>query len=322
MEQNKPSVTPKDFFLWAGAMIALYTSVIAFLNLVFSYINYLYPDTLNNYWVDPYQSGISAFMATVIVALPLFIFLMRLIRKTITEDVTRQDLWVRRWALVLTLFVSAAAVIVTFIVLLTTFLNGEEMTARFLLKILSVVLVAGAAFAYFFADIKGRWATNPTLSRNISYVVLVVVFAVVFSGFFIVGSPRDARLARFDTQKVNDLQNIQWQIVSYWQAKEKLPANLAELADPLSYSNLPTDPQTKAAYEYIMKDKTSFQLCASFNSVSRKTMESIEPSSPVSLSYREAKDGTVEKWHHEAGRVCFDRTIDPERYPSQKSIVR
>lgn len=323
MEQNKPTVTPKDFFLWAGAMIALYTSVIAFLNLVFSYINYLYPDTLNNYWVDPYQSGISAFMATVIVALPLFVILMRLIRKTITEDATRQDLWVRRWALVLTLFVSAAAIIVTFIVLLTTFLNGEEMTARFLLKVLSVVLVAGSAFAYFFADIKGRWATSPNISRNISYVVLVVVFAVVFSGFFIVGSPRDARLSRYDTQKVNDLQNIQWQIVSYWQAKEKLPATIEDLSDPISSNTLPTDPQTKVAYEYIVKGKTSFQLCADFNAESRKMMEGAQSTVPASVMYDRAIGGLGEEqsnWSHTAGRVCFDRTIDPERYPTQKSL--
>lgn len=324
MEQNKPSVTPKDFFLWAGAMISLYTSVIAFLNLVFSYINYLYPDTLNNYWVDPYQSGISAYMATVIVALPLFVFLMRLIRKTITLDETRQDLWVRRWALVLTLFISAAAIIITFIVLLTTFLNGEEMTARFLLKVLSVILVAGTAFVYFLADIKGRWKTQPNISRNISYGVLVVVFAIVFSGFFIVGTPQDARLARYDAQKVSDLQNIQWQIVNYWQTKEKIPAKLADLSDPISNYNLPTDPQTKQSYEYMVSGKLSFQLCANFNAESRKMMEGgVQPTVPVSVMYDKANvgfGGEQSNWSHAAGRVCFDRTIDPERYPTQKSL--
>ena len=56
---DKPKTTPKDFFLWAGAIITFYWSVIAFILLTFDYINYTFPNALSYYPADPYQSGIS-----------------------------------------------------------------------------------------------------------------------------------------------------------------------------------------------------------------------------------------------------------------------
>ena len=42
--------TPKDFFLHVGATVALYSAVIAFIDLAFEIVNKLLPDQLNNYW--------------------------------------------------------------------------------------------------------------------------------------------------------------------------------------------------------------------------------------------------------------------------------
>ncbi len=326
--EKKTQVTPKDFFLWAGAMIAFYVSVVAFINLVFLYINYLFPDALNSYQATPYQSGISGYMATVIVALPIFLVLMRIIRRAIVDDPSRQEIWVRRWALVCILFVAVLTTAITLVVLLMAFLSGEEVTTRFLLKILTVLLVSGSSFAHFFADIKGYWKQYPERARNIGYVVAVVVFATIIAGFVIVGTPRDARLARYDMQKVNDLQNIQWQIVSYWQAKKNLPKTLSELADPISNSFIPVDSQTKTEYEYKITALLSFQLCAVFNSEARKAMAmAMDGRSGVPIPVYEGmpievKGEKQDNWHHTAGRVCFDRTIDPERYLPNPTQVK
>ena len=103
MEHTK--TTPKDFFLWAGAMISLYASIVAFLSLVFSYINHVMPDAALNYYADPYSS-IAYEMATLIVFAPLFLILMRAIRRDIARDHSRNEIWVRRWALFLTLFIA------------------------------------------------------------------------------------------------------------------------------------------------------------------------------------------------------------------------
>src|SRR3989338_10747565 len=93
---DKPKVTPKDFFLWAGAMVALYGSVISFIALLFEYINHSFPDPLD-YYVDPYSGSIRFAMASLIVLVPVTILLMRFIRSDIARESIKSELWVRRW---------------------------------------------------------------------------------------------------------------------------------------------------------------------------------------------------------------------------------
>ncbi len=307
---DKPKITAKDFFLWAGAMVAFYWSIIAFIFLVFNYIDYTFPNVLTYYPSDPYQSGISYQMASVIVLLPLYMFLMRLIRADITRDPSRKDIWVRRWALILTLFVAGVAIAVDLIMLLTTFLNGEELTTAFLLKVLVILLVAAGVFMHFSADLKGYWERFPGRKRFVGIGVGVLAFVTIVSGFFIVGTPAEARLARLDTQKVSGLQDIQSRVTSYWQAKRQLPSSLADLSDPLSYGPLPTDPQTGKQYIYQPTGALSFKLCADFNKESRVNYARSVPAVPEGI-----KGMAQDNWQHGSGQVCFDRTIDPSFYP-------
>lgn len=319
---DKPKVTPKDFFLWAGAMIALYISIFALINLLFDYINYAFPDVLN-YYVDPYSSSIRYEMAALIVLFPLFLLLIRFIRKDIARVPEKRDLWIRRWVLFLTVFVAGAAVAGALITLINYFLGGE-ITTRFILKVLVVVLVAGAGFLHFLADIWGYWVQRPDWARMIGWGAGVVVLASIVSGLFIMGSPNQIRLYRFDDQKVNDLQNVQYQIVNYWQQKEKLPDDLTDIVDPLSGWTLPVDSQEYPyAYRYERTGNMSFKLCATFNSETQANSPSVsrammrEPMAvPVGATY-EAKGSGLEQstWQHGVGETCFERTIDPERYP-------
>lgn len=294
--------------MWAGAMISLYASIVAFISLIFSYINYAMPDMALNYYVDPYSS-IAYEMASLIVFAPLFLILMRAIRRDIARDHSRGEVWVRRWALFLTLFIAGLTIAVDLIVLLTTFLGGEELSARFLLKVLVVLLVAGAGFLHFMADIRGYWVKQPQYARYINWAVGLLVVLTVISGFFIVGTPAEARQKRLDIQRVNDLQTIQWQVVNFWQQKERLPASIAELEDPIAgYSN-PRDPKTHELYVYRPGQNLSFELCATFEAAGNADWGRGE-AMPV-RAY-----GTLEgDWAHNTGETCYVRTIDPERYP-------
>src|SRR3989338_1790528 len=226
---DKPKVTPKDFFLWAGAMVALYGSVISLVTLLFEYINYSFPDPLE-YYVDPYSGGIRFAMASLIVLVPVTIILLRLIRTDIAHEPVKSELWVRRWALVLTVFVAAAAVVGDLITLINYFLGGD-LTTRFVLKVIILLLVAGAVFLHFLADLRGYWIERPDRASMVGWAAAVVVVIAIIAGFFIMGTPGQVRLYRYDSQKVSDLQNIQWQVVNYWQQKEKLPATLAERSE-------------------------------------------------------------------------------------------
>lgn len=299
---EKPKATPKDFFLWAGAMITFYWSVIAFLFLMFEYINYTFPNVLAYYPTNPYQSGISYEMASIIVLLPLSMFLTHLVHRDISKDPSRKDIWVRRWALIFTLFLAGVAMAEDLIALLTAFLNGEELTTAFLLKTAIIFLVAAGVFMHFSMDLKGYWEQFPKRKQAVAIGVGVLALLTILAGFLIVGTPAKARLARFDEQRVADLQTIQSRVIDYWQAKQKLPATLDALG---TYGPLPADPQTGESYTYQTLGQFSFKLCTTFSAASQVNYAAVPTGSR----------GTQNTWQHGSGQACFNRTIDPSFYP-------
>jgi len=302
--------TPRDFFFWAGLVIALIGSVASLTTLLFSYINFAFPDPLA-YYGDPYGGAVRASMAFVIVFIPTTLILAHLIRKTILKEPGKANIWVRRWALGLTLFLASVTILADLVTLIMTFLGGE-ITIRFGLKVAVVLLIALSVFLHFLADLKGYWLQNVKKAGLISSSVLAMALVSVIAGFFIIGTPGEIRMLRFDEQKVSDLQSIQYQIVNYYQQKEELPETLTFLDDPISSFMTPVDPQSGAAYRYTVTGPLSFELCAVFNKPTPDTRgQGAYPARDMSYPSM----GIDDNWQHEAGDTCFARTIDPERYP-------
>ncbi len=314
---DKTKVTPKDFFLWAGAMLALYVGVFNYIALLWDYINYTFPDPLQ-YYVDPYQSGISWEMATLIVLTPLFLFLMWYIHRDISRDSSRNVVWIRRWALYLTIFLAGITIAVDLIWVLYAFLNGTDLTPRFLLKATVVLCVAAIGFMHFMADLWGYWQTYPLRNRAVACAIAVLVMISIAAGFFIVGTPQHARSYRYDNQKVSDLQQIQSQVISYWQAKGALPASLADLNDSISGFVSPNDPQTGESYIYRRNSPLDFSLCATFNA---PTQGNSVPSFTAPAPYG-ATGASSDNWQHGGGTACFDRSINPQRYSPQTKATQ
>lgn len=311
--QERAHVTPKDFFLWAGAMVALYWSVIAFISLMLSYIDYAFLVSIASAPLDnPYQSGISFHMAALLVMFPIYVMISRLIHKDIHVDVSKANLWVRKWALILTLFIAGLSMAIDLIVLLQRFFSGEELTTAFLMKVTVVLLVAAFGFMHFIADYWGFWDKKDNAGKLavIGYATGILTLACITSGFAIIGTPQHARMVHYDAQKISDLTNLQWQIVNYWQSKHVLPHTLADLNDPISQQVIPRDPQTNDWYGYTVKGTLSFELCAEFNTDS-DTGSWSNTSSPIP-NYRSAQNNN---WVHTSGHTCYTRTIDPQLYP-------
>jgi len=311
--QHKVKMTPRDFFLYLGAMAALYVSTVSFLTLLFQYANVLFPDPLESiYYHDPYSSSIRFAVASLFVIFPAYIFLTRLLNKDIRKHSEKRDLWIRKWLIYITLFVASISILVDLVILINTFLGGE-LTARFVAKVISVFIVVGAGFLYYFYDLRGRWETDTSMSKIVGVVVATLVFATVFSGFFLIGSPQTQRLIRFDQQKINDLQNIQGQVVYYWQVKQVLPGSLSDLEDPIYGFIVPADAQGGNAYGYRITGTRSFELCAMFNkeSIGTESRGSV-PAWPVAI---EKMPGITDNWQHGTGETCFSRSIDPDLYP-------
>jgi len=245
---------------------------------------------------------------------------MYLIHKDEEKDPSRKEIWVRRWAIILTIFLAGIAMVGDLITLLTTFLSGEALTTAFLLKVLVIILVAAGVFMHFLAELKGYWDAFPGRRHMVRIGVAVLAVVTIGAGFFIVGTPGQARLARFDAQKVQDLQNIQYQVITFYQAKQKLPGTMTDLNNSLSYGPVPMDPQSGEPYVYLPGEGLSFQLCADFNTTSRGNQSAyVEPreAMPVSVGM---KGVPQDNWQHESGEVCFDRIIDPAFYPPLNKV--
>lgn len=142
------------------------------------------------------------------------------------------------------------------------------------------------------------------------YTIIGVVVVVIVTGFFFVGSPKEERMRQFDEQRVQHLQQLQWNIIEYWQSKNKLPAKLADLNDPTRGVIVPVDPETGEPYAYEIKTPESFALCATFKMES--VSESISPR--IAKPTPESSSGIVggDVWTHGPGRVCFERKIDKD----------
>ncbi len=275
---NEQHTTAKDFFIHLGALITLYVSVISLISLLFAIINQVFPDALYSYGY--YGSGesytIRWTISSLVILFPLYIYLARTITKDIALNPIKKDFWIRKWSKYLTLFLTGGAVIVDLIVLINTFLGGE-ISARFFLKVIVVLVVA--AFTFYVYVKENHKSINLLIG-----IASAVVLASVVGGFLTVGSPAKQRALEFDRQRVNDLQSLKYEVENYTQRNKMIPESLQDVASANTYISI-KDPETKLPYEYaILPDgKFSYRLCANFATVSKDTF-----------------------WAHDIGRTCFD----------------
>jgi len=299
---------PRDLFLHLLAIVTLYWSAIAFVTLMWQYINYLWPDAMRcEGCYQNYSEPMRFAVASLIIAFPVFILVSWYLNKIYRKEAVVRESKIRKWLIYLTLFIASIIIIVDLITVINTFLGGE-ITLKFILKALSIILVAGLVFGYYLNDVKKETPTH--LAKPFAIITSIIIFISVVGAFFIIGSPATARLLQLDQQRVDDLASIQMQIVNYWQRKEGLPDSLSQLKDPISSYIVPNDPQTGKPYEYIVKNAENlvFELCADFSMSGSSQYDKARP-----MTFSTA--GSLDSWQHGAGRTCFERTIDKQLYP-------
>lgn len=302
-------------------MIAtLYAAIVSILALLFQYTNIKFPDPLSYDRISALDI-IRRSMAALVVVLPVFIFMSHLIARDIKRNPEKQELKIRKWLLYLTLLAASATIIIDLVTLINGFLSGE-LTARFLLKTVSVLVVTACVFGYYLWDLRRAAQKKSLLPRNAAIAASIISVLVIAFGFFFVGSPQTQRQMRFDNERVNHLQILQSEIISYWQVKGALPANLTALENQITGFRAPVDPLTAKQYEYTISDELVFELCAEFalqsenqsTQISRNELAVPMPAKPD--AYYNPYD-SLQTWNHNAGRACFERTIDPDLYPSE-----
>lgn len=282
----------KDVFLNLASVVTLYASAVALLNLLFSVINKAYPQTIGYY-----SPSISLPVATLIVVFPLYILFMWLIEKDVMSVDGGRMTGIRKWLTYITLFISGGLIVGDLVTILYYFLDGRDVTAGFILKVISILVVAGGVFGYYITDARSKMTTRV---RKVSVVLssLVILGAIVI-GFSVLGSPRTQRLANYDDTKISNLQNISNQVSSYYQRNKVLPVSIDVLSkDPYSYYYAEMiDPQTQEMYVYRVINESTYELCATFNLDARDN------------SHRSYYGGV---WgEYTAGEYCFTQIVSP-----------
>lgn len=140
---------------------------------------------------------------------------------------------------------------------------------------------------------------------------LTAIFAVVY-GFSLTGSPAQARDAKFDKERVNDLSDISYEIISYANSQKQLPDSIADLE--LSEDMSDKDPDTKTPYVYTKVDEDSYTLCATFKTDTR------DPKSKAFSAYESSE------FRHPIGYYCFEKKVaiynaNPETEYSNTPVV-
>ena len=150
----KPSLSARDAFLYLLLFTTLYISAFSFGGLIFHLINQAYPDPLlPPRAIDQAARDLRWSIASLVVAFPVFAGVSWQIGRDVSASPSHRVSPIRRWLTYMTLFVAAAVLIGDVTALVHSVLAGE-LTARFVLKVLTVGAIAGTAFWYYLTDLR------------------------------------------------------------------------------------------------------------------------------------------------------------------------
>lgn len=297
------------------SFILLGVVVIALGTLYFAVINKFFPDPLmDQYSYRGVSDAVHYAIAALVIGFPLYYASVRLWFKKFRQDETKMESKLTKWVTYLVLLAASVTIVGDLITAVYTFLQGE-LTARFFLKALTVLVIAGAIFGFYFLErkkVQYRKDIPRRMFQIFGWVLSGIVLIGIVLGFVVAGSPATERMRGFDEQRAGDLSSLANCISQYTQQYERLPATLTELENEsrFSYCAYERDPETMVAYEYsvvtpVHKTTASvaeaeFELCATFSLAA-------DGETYTSGYYYDARDS---KWaRHEAGRDCDRETV-------------
>ena len=150
----RATLSAREAFFYLVLFAALYTAAWSLGSLLFDMLNRALPDAADStYMARRIDESMRWSTASVIIALPLYLWIARLLAREVTRDPVARLSPVRRWLTYLTLFLASTALVCDTITLVYHLLGGE-ITLRFLLKVLVVAAIAGAIFGYYLSDLR------------------------------------------------------------------------------------------------------------------------------------------------------------------------
>lgn len=274
----------RDAFFHLLGFTALTAAVMSMIFLFFDFLDRMLPDPAFQDHFDD-VSSVRWKLAVLFVSYPLFLWMAWLLHKEYARHAEKLASGIRRWLTYLILFVTACALVGDLIALIFSLLQGE-VTARFVLKVMVLAVMAGLPFRYYLYSMRvapEKFAAHRIHGRYLFCGAALVLTAIV-GAFIVTGSPLKGRSERFDEERLNDLRAIQSEIFSIvWEGQpynrsyglvpvtqipRPLPVSLEDVVANAQYQRPDiADPETGDPYRYLTSSDHGFQLCAQFDLV-------------------------------------------------------
>lgn len=282
--------------------------------LYFQVINKYFPDILSltyqNYQFSSFNgSAIHYSIASLIIGFPIYLWAIWFWFRSFANSPKKEESRLSKWITYIVLLIASGTIIGDLITILYNFLQGE-FGVRFLLKAVSILIIAVLVFAFYFLErkkIQYRKELSPVFFWFLAaFSSIIIILAIVF-GFIVGGTPFEARVKKFDLERVNNLQTISSCVSAFTYDNERLPVSLDELKNNVRYNYCSRiiDPETKKDYEYKVISKGEFELCAEFN---LSTLEDFQD-----LGYYGSFTKHDQGWSCEKQTVTFGKPLPLEK---------
>ncbi len=307
-KRGSSTESSREAFLNLLAFLALGIWATALGTVLFQLVNVWVPDPVHTGYVPSVRTTITWSLAALSVAFPLYLLVTRTLVRESETNPGRLHTGVRKWLTYLALLITAGTV-VGYLIGFTGFFLLGELSARFVVKSLVVLILCGGIFMYYMSTLpeggKALRLFGHPPHRLFAWLSSAAVVATFVVGMAVAGKPADQRRLQADQRRVEDLRQIaqaveRWRSAARIQTKASggnaadidpgLPETLEALQNRQRLERI-ADPETNEPYRYEIVTPTTYNLCASFTA----------PTTEQSPGYR----AYGPFWNHPQGNHCF-----------------
>ncbi len=287
-----------DAFLNLLSLITLGWLAHAFGTICFQLINKNLGD-LNSYLASPqyYEGMLKYGIASLFVITPVYFLAINLLHNQYKQGKLNHNSGIYKWLTYVMLLISSLTIIGSLITLITNFLNGNY-TLSFILKVLTVIVIASTIFGYYLYDLRRKdYSKKDKVSVVIGTGVIVSVVIIVVVGFLNVDSPLQARNRLEDSKTIEALSQAYYYINNDYYLKQKLEDTYDFSSIFSTYGLI----NQKISYRKISNQE--YELCAEFKDKGQMMGDRFTP------------------WfNHEAGYQCYTINAQKEYEKTYKTI--
>ncbi len=286
---------PKYAFYYFLSLVALIFLAISSVLIIFQIIDKSVFDVLT-YNSFSNQNTLRFGISAILISAPIFFLSVNLINNGLRKKEIEKDSSLRNWLTYFILFVSAVIILGSLIGIINSFLSGE-ITLKFILQMVTVVIISALVFSFYLYDIKRENILKSDKVIKIFFIsTLSLVITIFISSWFFVESPKVARERKMDDQIVNNMYTLESHVNSYYENKGYLPEDLADLKSVTSYTEI------IGSVEYNKLGDKEFEMCADFRT------DSYESQRPVMYPERSPRS-YVKGWNCFKGNLWMEDNI-------------